>query len=251
MMIIFSIILLIVSIGCFFAARGQAARLQAINAADTFTTKMLQELYTRVVSTLGGEALAQPCEVTGVIEADAPLTAPLSKTACVAYTYPSTREYEEEVTPTDDQGKRTTETHKRSDTESSEDRRARFYVRDETGRVLIDPDQAELDLVDSGTRFDPTRSAPQTRTRTLGHRHQEQSLKVGTQVYVLGCVVDGQGQPMIACSPKDRSQKFIVSRRGERELANAAASAARNLYYATAGSGVLGIMLLGLGLIRG
>ena len=66
------------------------------------------------------------------------------------------------------------------------------------------------------------------RTRTLGHRYREQSLAVGSPVYILGCVVDGQGQPMIARSPKDRTQKFLISRRGERELAGAAASAARN-----------------------
>ena len=76
---------------------------------------MLLELYNRVVPALGGEALAQPCEVAGTIEADAPLTAPLSNSACVAYTYQVTREYEEDVTTTDSNGKATTETQQRSD----------------------------------------------------------------------------------------------------------------------------------------
>jgi hypothetical protein len=248
-MIIFGIILLLVSAGCFFAARGQAGRLRAINAADTFTAQMLLELYNRVIPALGGEALAQPCEVAGTIEAATPLTAPLSNSACVAYSYQVTREYEEDVTTTDAQGKTTTETQQRSETASNDERRARFYVRDATGRVLIDPADAEIDLIDSGTRFDPAQRTASARTRTLGHRHQEQSLAIGTPVYILGCVVDGQGQPMIARSPKDHKQKFIISRHSERELASAAASAARNWYYATAGSGVLGIVLLVLGLI--
>jgi hypothetical protein len=59
-MIIFGIILLLVAAGCFFAARGQAGRLHAIEAADTFTAQMLLELYNRVIPALGGEALAQP-----------------------------------------------------------------------------------------------------------------------------------------------------------------------------------------------
>jgi hypothetical protein len=63
---------------------------------------------------------------------------------------------------------------------------------------------------------------------------------VGTQVYVLGCGVDAAGQPAIARSPRDAKQKFIISRRGERKLATSAASAARQLYYAAAGSGALG-----------
>jgi hypothetical protein len=248
-MIFFGIILLLVAAGCWFAARGQAGRLRAINAADTFTAQMLLELYNRVVPALGGEALDQPCEVAGTIESDAPLTAPLSNTACVAYTYQVTREYEEDVTTTDEHGKTTTETQQRSETASNDERRTRFFVRDATGRVLIDPADAELDLIDSGTRFDPAQQTTLTRTRTLGHRHQEQSLAVGTPVYILGCVVDGQGQPMIARSPKDHKQKFIISRRSERELAASAASAARYWYYGAAGAGALGLVLLVIGLV--
>ena len=249
-MIIFGIILLLVAAGCFFAARRQAGRLRAIDATDTFTAQMLLELYNRVIPALGGEALAQPCEVAGPIEADTPLTAPLSNSACVAYTYQVTREYEEDVATTDSHGKTTTETQQRSETVSKDERRTRFYVRDATGRVLIDPTDAELDLIDSGMRFDPAQRTANARTRTLGHRHQEQSLAVGTPVYILGCVVDGQGQPMIARSPKDHKQKFIISRRSERELAGAAASAARYWYYAAAGAGALGLVLLVIGIVR-
>ncbi|MEO7911659.1 MAG: GIDE domain-containing protein [Roseiflexaceae bacterium] len=248
-MIFFGIILLLVAVGCWFAARSQAGRLRAFNAADTFTAQMLTDLYNRVVPTLGGEALAQPCEVAGTIEADTLLAGPLSNSACVAYTYTVTREYEEDVTTTDEHGKTKTETAQRSETASNDERRTRFYVRDATGRVLIDPTDAEIDLVDSGTRFDPTQGTTLTRTRTLGHRHQEQSLAVGTQVYILGCVVDGQNQPMIARSPKDHKQKFIISRRSERELAGAAASAARYWYYGASGAGALGIVLLVIGIV--
>jgi hypothetical protein len=249
-MIIFAVILLIVAGCCFFAARGRAARLRAIDATDTFTAQMLQELYKRVVSELGGEALAKQCEVEGVIEAEAPLTAPLSNTACVAYTRLVTREYEEDITSTDAAGKRTTETQRRSETVENDDRRVNFFVRDATGRVLINPEQAELDLAQTGNRFEPDQTAARARTRTIGHRYQESALAVGTRVYVLGCVVDGQGQPLIARNPHDEAQKFIVSRRGERELANATASAARNWYYASIGSGVLGLVLLILGLVQ-
>jgi len=206
-------------------------------------------IYVPCLEALGGETLAQPCEVAGTIEADEPLTAPLSNSACVAYTYQVTREYEEDVTTTDSNGKTTTETQQRSETASSDERRARFFVRDATGRVLIDPADAELDLVDSGTRFDSAQQTTLTRTRTLGHRHQEQSLAVGTPVYILGCVVDGQGQPMIARSPKDHQQKFIISRLSEHELATSAANAARYWYYGAAGAVELGLVLLVIGIV--
>ena len=250
-MIFFGILFLAIAIGCFFAARGQSRQLRAMSVADTFTSQMLQELYNRVVPTLGGEALAQVCEVAGTIEADAALSAPLSGKACVAYTRTVTREYEEDVASTDSSGKTTTTVARRSETVENNQQRVRFFVRDATGRVLIDPEQANLDMIETTNRFDPAEPKPAERTRTLGYRYQEQALPFGTQVYVLGSVVDSGGQPMIARSPRDRKQRFMVSRRSERELTTAATGAARWLYYTAGGTGAVGLVLLVLGLARG
>lgn len=248
-MIFFGAILLIVAAVCFFMARGQRSRLSAMNAADTFTAQMLQDLYTRVVASVGGEALAQPCEVSGTIEAGEALAAPISGTPCVAYVHTVTREYEEDVTTTDADGKTKTETVRRSETIETNERRADFYVRDATGRVLIKPEGAELDLAEVGSRYDAAGKGG-GRTRTLGHRHAVKALPIGARVYVLGCAVDGGTQPAIACGPRGKGLEFLVSRRGERELAGDAAKAARWFYYATAGSGVLGLVLLVLGLFQ-
>lgn len=249
-MIVAGIVLLIVAVVFFFIARGEASRLQAMNAADTYSAQLLNDLYSRVTSSLGAEALAQQCEVEGVIECDAPLTAPISGTACVAYTRSVTREYEEDVTTTTE-GKTETHTERRSETLESEDRRVNFWVRDASGRTLVNADQAELDLVETANRYEPAASPGDGRTRTLGHRYVEHSLAPGTQVYVLGCAVDYQGQPAIARNPRDSRAKFLVSRRSERELAGSAAAASRNFYYAAAGSGVVGIVLLVIGLLSG
>jgi hypothetical protein len=249
-MIFFGIILLIAALICFFVGRGQSGRLRAINAADTFTAQMLQDLYGRVVASVGGEALSQPCEVAGTIETDAPLTAPIANTPCVAYVHTVTREYEEDVTSTDSEGKVKTETTRHSETVETNERRASFYVRDASGRVLVNPDEAELDLVEVGKRFDQDSQKHVTRTRTLGYRHEVRALPVGTQVYVLGCAVDGGSQPAIGRGPREKKLTFLISRRGERELAQAAASSARWYYYATAGSGAIGMVLLLLGLVQ-
>lgn len=248
-MIIVGIILLAVAAGCFFAARGQMGRARVMSATDTYTAQMLNDLYTRVAAAVGGDALAEQCEVEGVIECDAPLTAPLSGTMCVAYTHTVVREYEEQVTTTDQQGNKETRTQQGSETVENDSRQVPFWVRDATGRVLVSPEQAELDLVDTGDRYDaaaPTSGLP----RTLGHRHHEQALPVSTRVYVLGCAVDGQGQPMIGRNPRDGKQKFIISRRSERELMSAAESAARNFTYAAAGLAALGVILIVIWLVR-
>lgn len=247
-MVFIGIISLAIAVGCFFAARSQVGRIGAMNAADTFTAQMLQDLYNQVVPALGGEALAQICEVAGTIEADAALSAPLSGTACVAYTHTVTREYEEDVTNTDEHGKITTSVVRHTETVESNTQHIRFFVRDATGRVLVDSEQATLDLAETGSRYDPAPPTRNARTRTLGYRHEEQALPLGAQVYILGCAVDGGGQPMIARNPRGK-QAFFVSRRSERELTSAASSTARWLYYAAGGSCALGMLLLVIGMV--
>jgi E3 ubiquitin ligase len=249
-MIFVGILLLIVAIICFFWARSQAGQLQAMNAADTYTAQVLSDLHGRVSASLGADALAQPCEVEGVIECDAPLTAPLSGTACVAFTRVVTREYEEDVTSTNSQGKTETRPERRSETLENEERRVNFWVRDATGRTLLNPEGANLDLVETANRFDPASSTSSGRTRTVGQRFVETALTVGTRVYVLGCAVDYQGHPAIARSPRDSHARFMISRKSERELAQSAASWSRGLYYTAAGSGTVGLALLLVGLMR-
>jgi hypothetical protein len=247
-MIVGGILLLIVALICYFIARSQAGKLKAMNAADTYTAQMLSDLHSRVTAALGGEALAQPCEVEGVIESDAPLNTPLSNTACVAYTYQVSREYEEDVTSTDSEGKQVTRTERGSESLESEDRRVNFWVRDATGRALVIPDNADLDLVEITNRFEAASSPGFARRRDLGRRSVEQALAVGTRVYVLGCAVDYQGQPAIGRSPKESKARFMISRRSERELTQSAASWSRNLYYAAAGLGIVGLLLIVFGL---
>jgi hypothetical protein len=247
-MIFVGILLLIVAVICFFWARSQAGQLQAMNATDTYTAQMVSDLHSRISASLGADALAQPCEVEGVIECDAPLTATLSGTACVAFTRVVTREYEEDVTSTDSQGKTELRTERHSETLENEERRVGFWVRDATGRTLLNPEGADLDLAETANRYEAASSPGRSRARTLGTRSVETALPVGARVYVLGCAVDQQGQPAIARSPRDSKARFMISRRSERELTQSAAAWSRGLWYAAAGSGMVGLALLVIGL---
>ncbi len=245
-MIFFGFILLAVAVGCYFGGRSQAGKLRTISVTDTYSAQMVQDLYSQVVPTLGAEALAQVCEVAGVIEAEQPLSAPLSGTPCVAYSLQVSREYEADVTTTDSNGVKKTTTERRSETVESREQKVRFFVRDATGRVLIDPAEAELDLAASIDRTDvPPAHAP---ARTLGYRRAERMLPVGTQVYILGTIVANAGTPVIARDPRGK-QKFLISRRSEQELISEASSAARWFYYAAGGAGGVGLVLLVAGMI--
>jgi hypothetical protein len=206
-------------------------------------------VYRKVAGGVGADALSQPCEIEGSIECDSPLVGPVSKQPCVAYSYSQSREYEERVTSTDSTGKRETKVERRSEQIKGENRRTNFYLRDATGRTLVLPEGAELDLADSGKRFDEVQQPWTGATRTLGQTHTEQSLTPGTRVYILGCAVDHQGAPAVARHPSNPKQRFLVSRKSERELAGSAAAWARNMYYAAAGAGALGLILTLWGLV--
>ncbi|MEI7769795.1 MAG: E3 ubiquitin ligase family protein [Chloroflexales bacterium] len=248
-MLIGGVILIIIAVICFFVARSNAGSLAAMNATDTYTAQLLGEVYRKIAGSIGASDLAQPCEIAGSIESESPLAGPISGRPCVAYSYTETREYEERVTSTDSNGKQVTTVERRSEQLKSEDRRVKFYVRDATGRTLVLPEGADLDLEDSGSRFDEVQQPWSGLTRTLGQRHVEQSIAPGTQVYILGCAVDHQGAPAVARHPTNTSQRFLVSRKSERELAGSAAAWARGMYYAAAAAAVIGMVLTILGLL--
>lgn len=244
------IIVLVVAVILYFMARSQQGKSTAMSVAETMSAQALHDLHQRIVENVGADALQEQCEVKGVIECDEPLSSPVSNTLCVAYRYTATREYEERVTETDDEGQRTTRTESGSQTVESKDERVKFWVRDDTGRVLVNPAEAELDIQETGEHYEQADAEPRRTGRyTTGHRFTEHSLAVGAQVYVLGYAVDFQGQPMISRHPRDQKAKFLISWRTEQELMSIAQSASQNLNRAAVVLGVLGLVLVIAGLL--
>lgn len=240
--------LLVIALICFFIARGERGKLAVISATDTLDSKSLADLHERVTTTLGTDVFAQVVEVVGTIECDTPLSSPVGGRPCVSYTYTLTREYEEDVTETDAQGKQTTSVQKRSETLQSETKQSEFWVRDATGRVRVVPEGAEIDQSESNERFEPAYAAG-GRTRTIGRKHRETLLPVGAQVFILGTAVDRAGSPAITKSPKDG--KFLISRKSERELTQDAAGSAKGYMIAAAACGGGGLLAILIGLLAG
>lgn len=248
-MSIFGGILLILGVIFFFIARAQARRLHAMNAAETYTAHLLHTLHRKITTELGPELLAQPCEVNGTIVCDTPLEGPVSGQECVAYRYTRMREYETRLTETDSDGKRETSVERRSATLEDNERRVDFWVEDNTGRSLIRPASAEIDLVETANRFEDDPGAWSGGSRTLGYRHIERALPVGIQVYVLGCAVDYKEQPAIARGPGERQLRFLISRKSERELAGSAARWTQIWRYAAGILTAAGLLFVVLGFV--
>ncbi len=71
-------------------------------------------------------------------------------------------------------------------THSNEDWQSKFWVRDDTGRMLVDPLGATIELF-----------RPQT-TETKQEIRTERALRVGQPVCIMGWLTDFHGQPIIA-----------------------------------------------------
>lgn len=266
-MIFGGIALLVLAVVFWFIGRSARNKLDAMNATDTYSSSMLTDLYQRVAGSLGADSLSEDCEIEGVIEADAPLKAPLSGTSCVHYTVRVSREYEEQQARTDAQGLVSTTTNKASEQVEENTQSIDFWVRDADGRTRVRLDGADLDLRQTKEEFRPAETAPasggtvdfgffkvklsghEAGRRTIGYRLSEQVLETGLHVYVMGCAADCDGAVAVMRHPSSKSGRFMVSRRSERELASSAASTAKNMLYAAGASGAIGLILVVVGLL--
>jgi hypothetical protein len=173
----------------------------------------------------------------------------------VAYSYKVTRTVEVEVPPepSDDEDESkpaAPDTERRTETVEERDERVEyFWLRDDHGRVLVDPKSAKLDLEETGTHYTDADEPPQEGRRVEGYRTTEHALTVGQKVYILGCIIDLQDQPAIARHPTDSEQTFLISWRTERDLTQRAESGGRTYQIAAIVSGIAGIVLLVLGFV--
>jgi hypothetical protein len=226
----------------------QSSKSQDIQAAQTYSTSALQQM----LSTLPPEGKA--LEVKGVIECDNPLVSPMTKKLCVAYNFKVERRYEDRDLNGD--------TRSNSETVHQDNRRANFWVRDETGRVLVLADGANFDLNQTATQFEtnpnPSFGLQIDLTRGLvdfqvgsnynnGFQYTEHALYIGQPVYVLGSLQSYQGQPALA---NRENKRFLISWRSEEALLQSSMKWKTAFYALGSLLAVVGAGLLGYGVVR-
>lgn len=236
------LLLVCCAVGCFAAALWADRRLMVMRSAETISAADTGRLHRAGVR-------GQRCEVTGTIECDNPMSAPLSGTLCVAYTHQSVKRVQGGVySDLQDGGKYN---HDYTEIDPSRERRTRFYVRDASGRVLIDPAWASIEMPRTKEQYDSTTSgADSQRAETVGAWQIEEALSLGQQVYVLGYLGEFAGEPALVCHPSDRSEPFLISHRSERELARTATTRSNAFYLAGGATGVLGVLGVLLAVLR-
>ena len=221
-------------------------------------------LHEKVATQIGSDLFAQPVGIQGVLECDDPLVSSLGSTPCAAFRYRVTRRWEEEYVERDDAGKLCRRIRTGSDLVAGNERRVPFWVRDASGRLLVDPNGARLELEKIIDRFDPGESGDLVRLGsfqldltgfrarpqrlTLGYHFQEEVLPLDRQVYVLGLAVDHAGSLRIVGSPEEKAP-FLVSLKTHDQLVASAKQTMTRALYGAYICAPLGLVLVLIGLL--
>jgi len=168
------------SVGCGLMRGRQRGRLQTIQAIRSVTIEELQGLQQGVAKEIGAGAYAETVKLQADLVCEQPLSAPFSQEPCIAYQSRVVEVFEERVTSTDSQGKSTTSWQRNERSISSEERRCGFSVQQGNHRLDVDPQGAEIDLVEILNRLDPGQLLPERPSAGLSGGSAAAALQLGS-----------------------------------------------------------------------
>lgn len=268
-MLVLGIIVCVVGAFLIFNYFNQKKRLEAISGVETSTAALLHEICQGVASEIGKGSFEQMAEVKGTIQCDQPLESEIEKQPCAYYSMTVTRKWEEEYYEKDKEtGETVKKTRQGSDIVSSNTRSVPFKVKDDTGTLLVDPNDARIEGEQIVDRFEPQEGSASGGTisfgsfsfsfgeqesdegrRTLGYHFSETILPLNRKAYVLGSASDLSGELMIQ-KPREKGQ-FLISLKSEEELMASSKSGMQWSLYGAIACFVIGVILIILNFVQG
>jgi len=231
------------SVGCGFFTVRQRGRLRKIQAIRSVTIEELHGLQQEVAKEIGAGAYGEAVKLQADLVCEQPLIAPFSGEGCIAYQNTIVEVFEELVTSTDSEGKTTRSWQKRERSISSEERRCEFSLQQGSRRVAVDPDGADIDLIEIINRMEPGQFSPLGASagiegaagvalqlastlinsnagrgqdqsfRLIGYRRQESIFPASGSVFVVAEASDSGGFPCLRQPLK--SGLFLIRNKGE------------------------------------
>ncbi len=224
---IFAFIFLVAGVILFFIKRKQSQLVLNLRTAHSSSIKELEHTAQAIATQIGSGNWRDYVKIWGKISAPQPLYSDLKKEPCVYYTMSVKREYEETIREKNQEGNWVERTVRKSETVASNQRSILFILEDKTGKIEVDPDNAQIDTIKIVDEFRPgeavgnmvsygnfsqvlNNSIKTSQTHTLGYHYRESILPVGRDVLVLGTVNDETGSLKIS-KPISNEQKFLIS----------------------------------------
>ena len=231
------------SVGCGFFTVRQRGRLRKIQAIRSVTIEELHGLQQEVAKEIGAGAYGEAVKLQADLVCEQPLIAPFSGEGCIAYQNTIVEVFEELVTSTDSEGKTTRSWQKRERSISSEERRCEFSLQQGSRRVAVDPDGADIDLIEIINRMEPGQFSPLGASagiegaagvalqlastlinsnagrgqdqsfRLIGYRRQESIFPASGSVFVVAEASDSGG--LLRLRQPLKSGLFLIRNKGE------------------------------------
>ena len=217
----------------------------AIKATETSTVADLKVIRDEIATELGSMGgWRQQVEVKGNVVCNNPLTAKLSQRPCV-YSYTVIVErYEEKETTTDEDGevRHTTEEH--SKIIANNQTQINFWLEDATGKIEIDPLNAEIDGLTVVNEFESYNGVQNNSNhRIIGYQKTERIIAVDSFIYVLGEISDADGKLKI-CASSDSKQPFLISYKSEEKIIKSKSSDSQSKIYWGSGLLIVGLLMI-------
>lgn len=255
--LLFGILSLVAAAVLFFVQRNQHNRAFCVRMARSASVAELKTMAQEIAKEIGGGSWRDYVKVSGEIVCDRPLTAPLSQQPCVYYRMSVQREYEEQVTVRDSEGKSHQETRRSSETMSSNQQSVPFLLQDASGQIEVNLDDTSPETITVVDEFQAEQRGglisyggfslaignSMGGRHTLGYRYNEVLLPLHRQATIVANVVD-QGSRLVLQKPTEGEKHFIVSLKTAEEITKAAQEQAKILRLVMLGSIVLGIILM-------
>ncbi|MFN5854799.1 MAG: E3 ubiquitin ligase family protein [Pseudanabaenaceae cyanobacterium] len=265
-MAIIGLILIVVGIVLFFVQKNYSTKLQSIRSATASTAAELQRIAGEIATEIGSGNLREYVKIRGTVHCANPLISELKEVPCVYYSMRVVREYEEDYTTRDSDGKTRRATRRGSETISSNTQSIPFTLKDRSGEITVNPNDGNIETVQVLNEFRRENVAGSALSfgnftlslsgnfgsgrRTLGYRYTESILPCDREVLVIGTAADEGGQVTLR-KPTAKDKKFIISLKSEEELSQDTANAAKGFFYGMIAAFVVGVILVIVGLVAG
>lgn len=261
-MIIVGVVLLLGAGGLGFLYFNAAAKQKAMLLTETLSASELGQLRDAATEAAGPGTFRQRTELAGaaVPGPGGALKAEISGKRCVWHRHVVTRKYWEERR--DSNGRYRRDTREETIGEGGSDQP--FYVRDETGKVLVTPLDKIDGLAPAFSKFEKANERRGTKVEigsfkltlpssqrggTLGYRYEEWVLQPKRRVYVLGEARD-DGRDVVVSKPVEGGQ-FLISVKSEEELMASTRRRQQLFVIGAIACAVIGVGLIGYQLLFG
>jgi hypothetical protein len=169
-------------------------------------------------------------ELKGTVEVETPLTSFLAECRCAQYRWNVDEQWERTVTETytDNEGKTRTRTRTESgwSTVASGGEMIPFYLQDDCGVILVQPEGAELEVLttfnETCTRLNPLYYGKGPLSGIMDstgrRRFHEQALPLHTPVYVIGQARERQDAVAAEIAADPTAPMFLISTKSEEQI---------------------------------